>query len=326
MKTGGPGIHVPNWDFTPKQLCLYSGSQILIQIRPTKEEKANDPTVNVVEWQIQKESQIHILIVDWKDDKTSRALNMKVTLDRDDDYDTVSTAVAKEVEKYRQLEEIKQREIRSKARLVRKQLREKKLKERQEKNEIPDQQVIEKEEEEEEKDQEEEKQDNSTPLPTVSKQFLLLTRERLFEKLIDINPTTKITAEIMVYPEAYQNVDVTELTGEEKNGKGYQYHNLVQCDKLTIGLQKQLYYEVLAVDVPTYFANSYLLDFKARDSVQRPLYQERYFIYKKDGNVADILASTREMFIKKPPLQNPRNEVNIPYTDIQSKDLQAKIP
>ncbi|KAA6370483.1 MAG: hypothetical protein EZS28_033990, partial [Streblomastix strix] len=93
----GPGIRIPTWDYSSKQLSLYSGSQILIQLRPSKREILKDPTVNVVEWQIQKESQIHILIVDWKDEKASRALNMKVTLDRDDDYDTVSTAVAKEV-------------------------------------------------------------------------------------------------------------------------------------------------------------------------------------------------------------------------------------
>ncbi|KAA6388630.1 MAG: hypothetical protein EZS28_015845 [Streblomastix strix] len=322
MKTGGPGIRIPNWEYTPKQLSLFSGSQILIQLRPSKREILKDTTVNVVEWQIQKESQIHILIVDWKDEKASRALNMKVTLDRDDDYDTVSTAVAKEVEKYRQLEEIKQRKERSKARLVRKQHREKKLKERQEKNEIPDQQVLEKEEDEEEKDQEEEKNDNSTPLPTVSKQFLLLTREKANGNLADVDPKYHYTAEMMVYPEAYLKVDFTELTGEEKNGGGFQYHNLVQCDKLTIGLQKQLYYEVLAVGVPAYFANSYLLDFKVRDSVQRPLYQERYFLYKKDGNVGDILASTREIFIMKPPLQLPRNQINMPYTDIQSKLIQ----
>ncbi|KAA6366589.1 MAG: hypothetical protein EZS28_037884, partial [Streblomastix strix] len=199
--------------------------------------------------------------------------------------------------------------MRSKARLVRKQLREKKLKERQDKNEIPEQSQLDKEEDEEEKDQEEEKNDNSTPLPTVSKQFILLTREKANGYLADVNPQQHQTAEMMVYPEAYLNINISQLTGEEKNDGGYQYHNLVQCDKLTIGLQKQLYYEVLAVDVPTYFANSYLLDFKVRDSVQRPLYQERYFIYKKDGNVTDILASTREMFIKKPPLQNPRNEI-----------------
>ncbi|KAA6396224.1 MAG: hypothetical protein EZS28_008247 [Streblomastix strix] len=311
MKTGGPGIRVPNWDYSPKQLSLYSGSQILIQFRPTKEEKINDTTVNVAEWQIQKESQIHILIVDWKDDKASRALNMKVTFDRDDDYDTVSTAVAKEVEKYRQQEEIKEREMRSKARLARKQLREKKLKERQDKNEIPDQQVLEKEEDEKEKDYEEEKNDNSSPLPTVSKQFILLTREKANGNLVDINPDSHMTAEMMTYPEAYQRLDVSELTGEEKNGGGYKYLNLIQYDKLKPDLQKQLYFEVLAVEVPTYFANSFLLDFKARDTVQRPLYQERHFIYKKDGNVADILRATLEMFIKKPPLQNPRNEVNI---------------
>ncbi|KAA6368117.1 MAG: hypothetical protein EZS28_036356, partial [Streblomastix strix] len=317
-KTGGTGIYIRNWDTSPKFNKIESSSQILIQFTPTKEEKQNDPYVNVVEWQLAKENIIHVQIVDWSQEKVSRNQHMKVILNRDDDYNTIVVAIAKQLNEYRQYNYDKRMKERIKGRNDRKQKREKKQKERLENGNIADQLELQNEKEEEEKDIKEELKDNQNLNIIISEANILLSREKANDKLVDVNPNCKMTAEMMIFPEAYQRVNFSELTGAEKYGRGYQYHHLIQFDKLTTDYQKQLFYEVIPVKVHTYFSSENFVNFTVFDPVQRPIYQERYFNYKKDGTIDDALQSVREMFVKMPPLQNPRNQTFKPYFNIQS--------
>ncbi|KAA6344639.1 MAG: hypothetical protein EZS28_052224 [Streblomastix strix] len=143
------------------------------------------------------------------------------------------------------------------------------------------------EQDEEDEDKEEEEDDNTAPLPQVPKQNILLMRQKLNGKITDIESNTHMTAEMILYPDAYSYVQFDKLTGEEKNGGGLKYHNQVDPGKLNDSNQKQIYYEILPVDLHTFFSYDNFYDFRIRDSVQRPLYIERYFMFGKDGTIGE---------------------------------------
>lgn len=70
---------------------------------------------------------------------------------------------------------------------------------------------------------------------------------------------------MMIFPAAFSRVDFSKLTGGGKISNVYRYQNLVDISKLSPEFQKPLFYEILPIDVHSYFTHNNIINFRICD-------------------------------------------------------------